>query len=211
MAWFVAIVCLAAPAGVALVEVPFLTAVAGLQQENLLVNTISWWAGDATGIAMTAPFLLGALSRFGRIWDHPPTEEVAIAALPSRKELPMFAAQMAVMVAALLAAYTFWLPGTLEYSYFAFVPLMWIALRDGFVRDPGAIRLPHRAGLRAAPGLSLRQAAARRRVVPARGSDARTPIANRLCEASIRRTCGRRRRGRRGPSWSLRSPLPGRR
>ena len=102
--------------------------------ENLLRNIVSWWAGDATGIAMVAPFLLVVLSRFGKLWDQPPTEEAAKAALPSCKEVPVFALQMIAMVVALLAAYRFELPGTLEYSYFAFAPLMWIAVSNGFVR-----------------------------------------------------------------------------
>lgn len=139
--WFVGVACLAAPLGVALGEISLLTMVAGLDPQNLVRNIVSGWAGNATGIAMMAPFLLVVLSRFGSVWDQPPTEEAARAALPSRGELSEFATQMAVMVVALLAAYGVELPGTLEYSYFAFIPLMWIAISNGFVRTTFAIVL----------------------------------------------------------------------
>ncbi len=139
--WFVGVACLATPLVAALIEVPFLTATAHLEQANILNNILSWWAGDATGVGMVAPFLLIFLSRFSRLWEEPPEGEDARAIWPSREELPELAAQMGVTGAALFAAYGLSSTDTLQYSYFAFVPLVWIAVRNGLVRTTFVIVL----------------------------------------------------------------------
>ncbi|CAN5604609.1 hypothetical protein BH24ACT21_BH24ACT21_11910 [soil metagenome] len=139
--WFVGVVCLAAPLAVSLTIVPFLTATAHLATENLLGNILSWWAGDATGIAMVAPVLLIFLSRFSRLWDETPGEDNARVAWPSREELPELAAQVLAIFAAVFIAYGLSSSKTLEYSYFAFIPVVWIAVRNGLVRTTSMLVL----------------------------------------------------------------------
>ena len=141
--WFVGVACLAAPLAVSLIAVSYLTAAGSLAEGNLANNILSWWAGDATGIAMMAPFLLIFLSRFSDLWDEAPeVEEEARMTLPSREELPEIAVQLLATGAAVLVAYSgFIVEDTLEYSYFAFLPLVWIAVRNGLVRTTFVIVL----------------------------------------------------------------------
>lgn len=141
--WFVGIACLAAPLVVSLVAVHYLTAIGSLAAGDLVNNILSWWAGDATGIAMMAPFLLIFLSRFSNLWDEAPeVEDEARMALPSRGELPELTVQIVATGVAVIVAYAGFLPGeTLEYSYFAFLPLVWIAVRNGLVRTTFVIVL----------------------------------------------------------------------
>lgn len=99
------------------------------------------WAGDATGIAMLAPPLLlllraapGARSR--RTLEAAPRRNRGW--FNSRKVLEGDL-EVIALVLAIWFAYGFPPAESLEYSYFVFLPLVWIAVRHGFERAALAV------------------------------------------------------------------------
>lgn len=106
-----------------------------LLTNNFILNTLNFWAGDATGVAMLAPVLL--------IWFR--------SWLPSSKPLTVSATpltRLAVLERVLqfvFLGFTVWLGygresvGLLNYSYGVFLPLLWIGMRSGFVVSAWAV------------------------------------------------------------------------
>jgi diguanylate cyclase (GGDEF)-like protein len=100
---------------------------AGLLSDNFILNTLNFWAGDATGVAMLAPVLLIAF----RSWlpqTKPPVTRLPLTRLVVLERVVQF----------VFLAFTVWLGygresvGLLNYSYAIFLPLMWIGIRSGF-------------------------------------------------------------------------------
>lgn len=106
-----------------------------------LTNTLHYWAGDATGIAMLAPFMLVALRKLPWIWatseNEAPAREHEM--LPVHRELPLFLVEGLALSLGIWTAYSSRPGNNLDYTYFVFLPSIWIALQHGFERAAGSV------------------------------------------------------------------------
>lgn len=108
------------------------------------MQVLSEWAGDATGIAVVAPSLLLLLrvapwaeSQIALDRSAPPIN----LSWPKGQEVLELSTEITALAIAIWFAYGFPSATTLEYSYFVFVPLIWIAVRHGFERAVLAVLL----------------------------------------------------------------------
>ncbi|SDQ04397.1 diguanylate cyclase (GGDEF) domain-containing protein [Quadrisphaera sp. DSM 44207] len=127
--WFVVVMCLAAPLPMAVVQLWFLTGAGVVEPTDVFTGLAGYWAGSATGVGMLAPVLLVAARRWPRAADARPD-------LSARASGPVSHVEQAAQV--LLLAVAVWIAfagsgASLDYSYLVYVPLIWIALRGGFV------------------------------------------------------------------------------
>ncbi len=134
--WFLAIAALIAPLIVALLQAASFAYFQVLPWSKYLTNTLHYWAGDATGIAMLAPFLLVWLRKLPWIWESaenatPASDRIR---LPTRRELPQLLLESLALSLGIWAAYGSRSGNNLDYTYFVFLPSIWIALRHGFER-----------------------------------------------------------------------------
>lgn len=108
-------------------EVPLLS-------DNFILNTLNFWAGDATGVAMIAPLLLVIF----RPWL--PRIKALSAVRPPLTRLVVLEriAQFVLLGATIYLGYARESVGLLNYSYAIFLPLMWIGVRSGFVMSAWA-------------------------------------------------------------------------
>jgi diguanylate cyclase (GGDEF)-like protein len=123
------VMCLAAPLPIAIVQMWLLTGAGAVQPTEFITGLAGFWAGSATGVGMLAPVLLIAARRwFPADEPHP--------------DLPVPAARGGLGIEQVgqlfLLACVVWIAfgnsgGSLDYSYLVYVPLIWIALRGGFV------------------------------------------------------------------------------
>jgi MASE1 len=90
--WFLAIAAFIAPLIVASLQTASLAYFQVIPWAKYLTSTLHYWAGDATGIAMLAPFLLIALRKLPWIWESAENEAPAREPkmLPARREIPVF-------------------------------------------------------------------------------------------------------------------------
>ena len=135
--WFVVVAALIAPFFVALLQVLNLAWFGILPWSMWLIYTLHYWAGNATGIAMLAPVLLILLRQVPWIWLHreqeysAPEEDRRIFTL---REVPELLLEIIVLGAAIWVSYGAQRGTHLDYTYFIFLPIIWIALRHGFER-----------------------------------------------------------------------------
>ena len=139
--WFLAIATLTAPLIVSLLQTASLAYFQVLPWSKYLTSTLHYWAGDATGIAMLAPFLLIALRKLPWIWESAENEAPAREPkmLPGRRELPLFLVEGLALSLGIWTAYSSRPGNNLDYTYFVFLPSIWIALRHGFERAAGSV------------------------------------------------------------------------
>ena len=134
--WFTAIATITAPLVVSLLQVASFSYFQVIPWSKYLTNTLHYWAGDATGIAMLAPFLLISLRKLPWIWEvtenAPPPSGRKI--LPTWKEIPRLLLEGLALSLGIWAAYGLRPGNNLDYTYFVFLPSIWIALRHGFER-----------------------------------------------------------------------------
>ncbi|PSB43856.1 hypothetical protein C7B80_22685 [Cyanosarcina cf. burmensis CCALA 770] len=114
-----------------------LAAAGSLSWSQWTVQVIREWAGEATGIAMLAPPLLLLLRLASEAkWQDTqerPTQQIGSGRLRSQVVLD-YSIDLTALIFAIWLGYGF-PPGlSLEYSYFVFLPLIWIAVRHGFER-----------------------------------------------------------------------------
>jgi diguanylate cyclase (GGDEF)-like protein/PAS domain S-box-containing protein len=102
------------------------------------IQVVRDWAGQATGIAMLAPPLLLLLR--AAPWAGPciaplkrPASPINLG-WPKRRQALECIAEFIALAAAIWLAYGLPAASSLEYSYFVFLPLIWIAVRHGFER-----------------------------------------------------------------------------
>lgn len=135
--WFIIVAALGAPLVVGSLQVANLIWSGFLPQSQWLNYTLHYWAGNATGIAMLTPVLLIVLRQLPSVWRHreqnPPTIETKLV-LPSRREVPEFLLENLALGVGIWAGYAVPRGPHLDYSYFTFLPLIWISLRHGFER-----------------------------------------------------------------------------
>ncbi len=137
--WFIAVAVLGAPLFVAVLQVINLTVTRALPVGDTLVNTLRYFAGNATGVAMLAPCLLVLARRYPatQAFQAPAPECVpAPVGTPGAGRLlkwTLFAEVVGFFVA-VWVAYGWQRPVSLDYSFFVWIPLVWTALRYGFER-----------------------------------------------------------------------------
>lgn len=139
--WFLTIAVLIAPLIIALLQAANFAYFGIVPWSKYLTNTLHYWAGDATGIAMLAPFLLVLLRKFPWIWasseDTPPAN--GRKTLLAFKDIPQFLIEGFALSLGIWAAYGS-RPGTnLDYTYLVFLPSIWIAMRHGFERAAATV------------------------------------------------------------------------
>ena len=137
--WLVVVGALAAPALVAVEQVSLLAAVGAAAWQDFPANVAGYFAGDATGVGMITPFLLVAI-REGWVrgrpgWPRDPSQQ---------REL---IGQVVLLAAALWAAFGPPAGGQLDYVYLVYLPLGWIAIRNGFPRTTVAVLLANFAAV----------------------------------------------------------------
>jgi diguanylate cyclase (GGDEF)-like protein len=141
VSWFLAIAALIAPLIVSSLQAASFTYFQIIPWSKYLTSTLHYWAGDATGIAMLAPFLLVALRKLPWIWaiaeNEAPAKEHKM--LPARRELPLFLVEGLALSLGIWIAYSSRPGNSLDYTYFVFLPSIWIALQHGFERATGAV------------------------------------------------------------------------
>ncbi len=135
--WFIAVAVLLAPLLVAFLQVMNLAGSGLLPWSMLPIYTLHYWAGNATGIAMLTPILLILLRQLPWIWLYKeaqvPTIENRLR-WPSRQEVPELLVESVALGAGVWMAYGITRGSHLDYTYFVFLPLIWIALRHRFER-----------------------------------------------------------------------------
>ena len=139
--WFILVVALAASLVVALLQTINLAAAGIVPWSGWLVNTLRYWAGDATGIGMLAPFLLILLRQVPCVWAHRESETERMngtdneLSLPSRQGLLVLLVQIILLGGGIWVAFGAPRGVNLDYTYFVFLPLIWIALRYGLPKQ----------------------------------------------------------------------------
>lgn len=155
--WFMGIAGLGAPLFISVLQAVNFAGSGIIPHSAFVPSLLQYWAGEATGVGMLAPFLLLLLRRFPHLWHDaaeqqaaairqaklsPDSEfEEAAAAFrfgPSESRLPPVqgwetAAQFVLLCAAIWLGYGMESIPHLDYRYLVFVPLIWIAVRHGFV------------------------------------------------------------------------------
>lgn len=104
IAWFVAAACCAGPLAAAILQVSNLVAFGHLPPADALVSVLQFWAGDATGVGMLAPFLLVLLRRWPGLWTRRPAGSHAGFRWPPPAAWPGFAAEALALAAGLWLA-----------------------------------------------------------------------------------------------------------
>ncbi len=136
--WFVVTAVVGAPLFVATLQVSNLTVMGNLRVLDLPLNILRHFAGDATGVAMLAPILLVLARRLPHTLAHQAASGVhprrAALGKPPWRSIRLLIAEAIGFVAAVWAAYGWQRPSTLDYSFFAWIPMIWTALRYGFER-----------------------------------------------------------------------------
>ncbi|WP_233220837.1 putative bifunctional diguanylate cyclase/phosphodiesterase [Chlorogloea sp. CCALA 695] len=139
--WFLAIAVLIAPLIVALLQAATFAYFEVVPWSKYLINTLHYWAGDATGITMLTPFLLVLLRKFPWIWaiseNEAPAREHKI--LPACRKIPLFLVEGLALSLGIWVAYSSRPGNNLDYTYFVFLPSIWIALKHGFERATGTV------------------------------------------------------------------------
>ena len=104
---------------------------------KLVPYTLHYWAGDATGIVMLAPFLLILLRKLPWVWLHKEQQSPATEGklrLPTLREVLELLLEGSVLGVGILTGYAAPRGTNLDYTYFVFLPVIWSALRHGFER-----------------------------------------------------------------------------
>lgn len=138
--WFILVAGLVTPFGIAILQVVNFHLSGVVRSSDWLINTFQYFAGDATGIGMLAPFLLVLLRQFPELWanrelERPlSTERDEELHLPSWRNLPMLILHIFLLSGGIWIGFATPRGVNLDYTYFVFLPLVWIALQYGFPR-----------------------------------------------------------------------------
>lgn len=141
--WFT-IVALVASLAVATATVTTFAEAGNISWSQWGVRVLHMWAGNATGIALLAPPLLLVLRAF-------PKDGAIVSAASSLPQINIFSWQrrkllewIAEIVALVVVGWVaYGLPSitNLDYTYFIFLPIIWISMRHGFQRTVLAVLL----------------------------------------------------------------------
>jgi len=142
VSWFIVVAVLVAPFFVACLQVTNFAWSGLLPWSKWLIYTLHYWAGNATGIAMLAPVLLILLRQLPWVWLYRELEPPVIAVKlrwPTRREVPDLLVESLALGVGIWAGYGVPRGPTLDYTYFVFLPLIWISLRHGFERAAATV------------------------------------------------------------------------
>ena len=142
--WFIVVAALLAPLVIALLQTINFAAAGIIPWSDWLLNTLRYWAGDATGIGMLAPFLLILLRQVPWVWAHSESETQQAGSedeicLPSRQGLLVLLGHIILLGGGIWFAFGAPRGVNLDYTYFVFLPLIWIALQYGFPRATATV------------------------------------------------------------------------
>lgn len=140
--WFAVIAAFLAPLAVSACVVTLLAA-------DNLYSWSTWgsrflqdWAGEATGIVMLAPpllLLLGKAPGFkSRLTSNKLLPQINLR-LPKCEDALDWGVEVVALLAISWAAYSIPADASLDYTYFIFLPIIWIAIRHGFERTVLAV------------------------------------------------------------------------
>jgi diguanylate cyclase (GGDEF)-like protein len=142
--WFVVVATLAAPLFISLLQALNFAYFGIIPWSEFWLDMLHYWAGDATGIAMLAPFLLTWLRHLPWLWSQvesePPTRETE-PHLPKRREARELLLESLSLGAAIGISYGTRPSDEINFTYFVFLPLIWSALRHGFEKATTMILL----------------------------------------------------------------------
>lgn len=139
--WFTVVAALAAPFGIARLQVINFDLSGVIKSSDWVINSFQYFAGDATGIGMLAPFLIVLLRRYPYLWAYQETETPPSAGRDKEFHFPSWRNLPVLIFHILLLGWGIWMGFAaprgvnLDYTYFVFLPLIWIALRYGFPRS----------------------------------------------------------------------------
>jgi diguanylate cyclase (GGDEF)-like protein len=140
--WFNIIAMFFAPLLVACLQVINFASNNIIPWSKSITYTLHYWAGDATGIAMLAPVLLILFRKLPWVWLHKeqelPTTQGELR-WPTRQELPELLIEGIALGTGIWIGYGTPRGSNLDYTYFVFLPLIWIALRHGFERAAATV------------------------------------------------------------------------
>lgn len=137
--WFT-IVALMASLIVAVSYVTTLVQAGDISVSKWGIRILHMWAGDATGIAILAPPLLLLSVPTTRLNQQRLKRELKIF-LQRRGKVVELIVEIVAIVAISWAAYSLPAVTNLNYTYFIFLPIIWIAMRHGFQRTVVAVLL----------------------------------------------------------------------
>ncbi len=139
-----AIVALVAPLAVSGLFVATLAKAGSISWSEWGMLAVRDWAGESTGIAMLAPPLLLLLRvapwARSRVALERPAPPINLGS-PRSREVLECSAEFIALAGAIWLAYGLPAAPSLEFSYFVFLPLIWIAVRHGFERAVLAVLL----------------------------------------------------------------------
>ncbi|WP_228055180.1 ATP-binding protein [Gloeocapsopsis crepidinum] len=140
--WFIVVMTIVTPLVVGALQTLNIVVLGVIPLSGWLTYTLHSWAGAATGIAMLTPFLVILLRQLPWIWTYKEQEAPAVEPplIPlTPKQRPQLLLEIAMLSVAIWAAYGAQRGQSLDYSYFVFMPLIWIAIRHGFERAAAAV------------------------------------------------------------------------
>ena len=141
--WF-AVVFLIASLVIALCYLTSLAATGNLAWSEWNIKLAHEWAGEATGIAMLAPPLLIWLRAVPWEGSHVDLTRALPEInwrLPKSQQVIEWGIAIAILLGTSWASYGGFQSETLDYTYFVFLPLVWIAARQGFDKAALAVLL----------------------------------------------------------------------
>lgn len=141
--WFMVVAAITAPLVIALLQVLNFALSGVIPWSKSFTYMLHYWAGDSTGIAMLAPFLIILLRQLPWAWSHREDEAASEAKLgwPTRREARKLLVEIFVLGGAVWAAYGTPKGVALDYTYFIFLPLIWMAMKYGFARAATVVLL----------------------------------------------------------------------
>ncbi|KAM3093908.1 ATP-binding protein [Phormidesmis sp. 146-35] len=151
--WFTVIAALIAPLIIAFLQVVNFATIGLIPWSQWLMLTLHYCAGDSTGIGMLAPFLLVLLRKVPWIWLHREARPLAGNSKrspqdsggddelrwPSRQGIPVLLFHVTLLAAGIWVGYGTPRGTSLDYTYFVFLPMIWIAIQYGFPRATATV------------------------------------------------------------------------
>ncbi len=142
--WFL-VVALAAPLLLAQLQAVNFAAAGIVSWSDWPLLTLWYWAGNSTGIGMLAPFLLILLRKLPWLWayreprthrSHEGDQELRWS---SRRGLLVLLGEIIVLSLGIWVGFGTPRSFGLDYTYFVFLPLIWVALQHGLPRTTATV------------------------------------------------------------------------
>jgi signal transduction histidine kinase len=142
--WFILIAAILAPFCIAVVQFVNFAAIALVPWSDWVILILSYWAGDSTGIGMLAPFLLVLLRKLPWVWASRDRSKWGESGddeqrCSSRRHLWILVLQIVSLAFGIWLGYGAERGKSLDYTYFVFFPLIWIAVQWGFSKTTVAV------------------------------------------------------------------------